>query len=82
MSVNDLQNNFDAKHNLNLFRKQYGNIYEALKPIKDQFYILDSMVIRMKKPSEVEALFKSGSTHPLILEIRKDSYDKYLQKLQ
>lgn len=59
--VNELQGKYDPKHNLNLFRKQYGNMYEALKPIKDPFFVLDSSVVRMKKPSEVEVLFKSGS---------------------
>lgn len=59
--VNELQSKYDPKHNLNLFRKQYGNMYEALKPIKDPFFVLDSSVIRMKKPSEIEALHKSGS---------------------
>ena len=39
-----------------MFRKQYGNIFEALKAIKNPFYILDNMVIRMKKPEEVRAL--------------------------
>ncbi len=28
--VNELQTKFDAKHNLNLFRKQYGNIYTRI----------------------------------------------------
>lgn len=39
-----------------MFRKQYGNIYEALKAIKKPFYILDNMVVRMRKPEEVRAL--------------------------
>ncbi len=48
--VKDLQEKHGAKDPVNLFRKQYGNIFEALKAIKNQFYILDNMVIRMKKP--------------------------------
>jgi hypothetical protein len=48
--VKDLQENYDPKDPLNLFRKQYGNIFEALKAIKNQYFILDNMVIRMKKP--------------------------------
>lgn len=53
-----MQKNYDAKDPLNIFRKQYGNIYEALKalPKNKQFYILDNMVIKMKKPAEVRAL--------------------------
>ena len=48
--MKDLQDNYDPKDPLNLFRKQYGNIYEALKAIKNQFFILDNMVIRMRSP--------------------------------
>lgn len=55
-SAKELQEKFDAKDPLNLYRKQYGNIFEALKAIKNPFFILDSMVIRMKKPEEVRAL--------------------------
>jgi hypothetical protein len=46
-----LQSKYPPKHPLNLFRKQYGNIFEALKAIKNKpFFILDNMVIRMKSP--------------------------------
>jgi hypothetical protein len=48
--VKHLQEKHGAIDPVNLFRKQYGNIFEALKVIKNQFYILDNMVIRMKKP--------------------------------
>jgi hypothetical protein len=49
--VKELQSGFDPKHPLNLYRKQYGNIFEALKAIKAKpYFLLDSMVIRMKKP--------------------------------
>jgi hypothetical protein len=42
---------------LNLYRKQYGNIYEALKAMKKKpFFDLDSMVIRMKSPPIVRSL--------------------------
>lgn len=80
-TVNELQGKYDAKHNLNLFRKQYGNMYEALKPIKDPFFVLDSSVIRMKKPSDIEALHKGGSTSSCYEEISKDAYTRYQQKL-
>ncbi len=57
ISVNELQKKYDPKHPLNLFRKQYGNIYEALKAMKSKpFFDLDSMVIRMKTPDIVRAL--------------------------
>lgn len=70
-SVNELQKNYDPKHPLNLFRKQYGNIYEALKAMKSKpFFDLDSMVIRMKKPEVVRTL-----------GIRKDLMEKYEAKL-
>jgi hypothetical protein len=50
--VKELQNKFDPKDPLNLYRKQYGNIFEALKAIKSKpFFILDNMVIKMK-PAE------------------------------
>ena len=54
--ANELQKNYDAKDPLNLFRKQYGNIFEALKAIKNPFFVLDNMVIRMKKPDAIRAL--------------------------
>lgn len=54
-----------------MFRKQYGNIYEALKAIKKPFFILDNMVIRMRKPEEVRAL-----------QIRADLMQKYETQLQ
>jgi hypothetical protein len=57
---------------LNLYRKQYGNIYEALKAIKSKpFFILDSMVIKMRKPEEVRPL-----------KIKKELMDKYEEKLK
>lgn len=56
-AVKELQNKFDAKDPLNLYRKQYGNIFEALKAIKSKpYFILDNMVIKMKKPEEVRAI--------------------------
>jgi hypothetical protein len=55
--VKELQTKFDPKDPLNLYRKQYGNIFEALKAIKSKpYFILDNMVIRMKKPEEVRQL--------------------------
>ena len=69
--VNQLQKQYDPKHPLNLFRKQYGNIYEALKAMKSKpFFDLDSMVIRMKKPEVVRTL-----------GIKKDLMEKYEKKL-
>lgn len=69
--VKELQTKFDPKHNLNLYRKQYGNIFEALKAIKSKpYFILDNMVIRMKSPEEVRTL-----------GIRKDLMQKYELKL-
>ena len=53
----NFKKNFDTKDPLNLYRKQYGNIYEALKAMKSKpFFDLDSMVIRMKKPDIVRTL--------------------------
>lgn len=70
-AVKELQNKFDPKHPLNLYRKQYGNIFEALKAIKSKpYFILDNMVIRMKTPEEVRTL-----------GIRKDLMQKYELKL-
>jgi hypothetical protein len=54
--VKELQGNYPPRHPLNLFRKQYGNIYEALKSVKSPFFTLDSMVLRMNKPDRVRML--------------------------
>jgi len=57
MLVKELQAQFDPKHPLNIYRKQYGNIFEALKAINAKpYFILDNMVIRMKSPEEVRCL--------------------------
>ena len=69
--ANELQKNYDAKDPLNLYRKQYGNIYEALKAMKKPFFDLDNMVIRMKKPEVVREM-----------KIRGDLMEKYEAKLK
>lgn len=38
----------DAKDDINLFRKRYGNMDQCLKDIKMPFFIIDSMVIKLK----------------------------------
>lgn len=39
----------DPLHEVNLFRKAFGNITECMKYPKNKFYIIDSMVKRRKK---------------------------------
>lgn len=69
--VKELQEKFAPKDPINIFRKQYGNIYEALKAMKSKpYFVLDNMVIRMKSPAEVRAL-----------NIRPDLMKKYENKL-
>ena len=38
----------DAKHDINLFRKQYGNLANCLKSIKSPLFELDSMIVKLK----------------------------------
>lgn len=66
-----MQAKFHPKDPLNIYRKQYGNIFEALKAIKAKpYFILDNMVIRMRSPEEVRTL-----------GIRPDLMQKYEQQL-
>ena len=76
MIANDLQKKFDAKDPLNLYRKQYGNIYEALKAIKNPFFNLDNMVIRMKDPKIVRELKIRGDLMEIYEKKLKENHEK------
>ncbi len=40
----DMQKNLKAVDDVNIYRKAFGNMQEALKHIKHSFFYLDSMV--------------------------------------
>ncbi|KAL4509344.1 hypothetical protein ABPG72_018275 [Tetrahymena utriculariae] len=50
----------DAKDDINLHRKRYGNMDQCLKDIKNPFYIIDSMVIKFKPYNEIVSLHQQG----------------------
>jgi len=63
LTISDLTNmmqKLDPKHNINLFRKQYGNTEKALKEVKKPIYILDNMIVKLKPYQDVKSLYQQG----------------------
>jgi len=60
----------DPKHNVNLYRKQYGNTEGCLKQIKNPSWVLDSMVLKLKKYDDVKAVYEKGG-------ISKECFENY-----
>lgn len=75
LTISDLTNHMqklDPKHNINLFRKQYGNTEKALKEVKKPVYILDSMIVKSKPYEDVKSLAQQG----VMLQSHFELYDK------
>ena len=63
MTVSDMTKELqklDPKHNLNLYRKQYGNSDQCFKQIKYPAFILDAMVVKLKKYDEIQSLYSQN----------------------
>lgn len=60
----------DAKHDINLYRKQYGNLEKCLKSIKSPLFELDSMIVKLKQHDIIVAMAKGG-------EITKENFEIY-----
>ncbi len=54
-----MQKQLDAKHDVNLYRKQFGNMESCMKQIKYPYFTIDSMIVKMKGREEIEALKKA-----------------------
>lgn len=50
----------DTKHNVNLYRKQYGNTEGALKALKNPVYYIDNTVLKMRTYDEVKDVYNAG----------------------
>lgn len=78
LTVSDLVNKMqklDPKDDINLTRKQYGNLDKCLKSFKSPVYLIDAMVIKLLPPDEIATRYESGI-------ITKEAYDLYLETLE
>lgn len=49
--IGDITQELQKLHNkdtINIFRKQFGNLEQCLKSLKNTFFIIDAMVIKFK----------------------------------
>ncbi len=75
LTISDLttmMQKLDPKHNINLFRKQYGNTEKSLKEVKKPIYILDNMIVKLKPYADVKSLYHQG----VMLENHWNLYDQ------
>ena len=57
----DIQSNYDAKHDLNLFRKQYGNLKDCVKKEAiSRVFMIDGTAFKFVHPNKVEAANNAG----------------------
>lgn len=54
----------DPLDSINLHRKQYGNIDQALKALKIQFFIIDNSIIKLKSYEKIEELYNQKFISP------------------
>ena len=56
-----LQDKYDPKDELNLYRKQFGNLKDCAKtPATSMVFVIDGTAFKFKHPTEVEAAFNAG----------------------
>jgi len=75
LTISDLttmMQKLDPKHNINLFRKQYGNTEKCLKEVKKPIFILDNMVVKLKPYDAIKSLHSQG----VMLDNHWNNYDK------
>ena len=86
LTISDLTNHMqklDPKHNINLFRKQYGNTEKALKEVKKPLYILDNMIVKTRPYEEVKSLAQQGVMLPSHFELYDKTYhENELKKIE
>ena len=64
IAVTDLQKEFyklEKQSDQNLWRKQYGNLDQALKALKIPLYFIDGTCVKLKKKEEVEQIIKDSN---------------------
>lgn len=78
LTISDLTNKMlklDPKDDLNLTRKQFGNLEKCLKSFKTPIFILDAMVVKLSSPEAMETFHRDGV-------ITDDAYKLYLETLE
>lgn len=62
--MTDLQKEFAKLDNycdLNMWRKQYGNLDQAVKALKIPLYFIDGTCVKLKKPDEVKEIIAGSN---------------------
>jgi len=67
-----MQKKLSATDDINLYRKSFGNMNEALKYPKYAFYYMDSMVVKTKKKEEIDLLAENN-------QMSNEDYKLYLK---
>jgi hypothetical protein len=83
MTISDLtkeMQKLDPKHNVNLYRKQYGNTEGALKQTKNPTYKLDAMVVKLKSFDEIKAVYDIGGIGSDCWEFYEKAYKESIEK--
>ena len=79
--TSDLQDNYDTKHNLNLYRKSFGNIKDVVKPDATKMvFKLEGTAFRFEHPSSVARANECGVLTPAAWAKYQEGRSKYLTK--